>query len=337
MTIVVTLIIFALIIFIHELGHFIAAKKSGVTVHEFALGMGPKIWSRTKNGTLYSLRIFPIGGYVKMEGEDEESNDPNGFNKKPIFSRLAVVVAGAVMNLVLGFLILIIMASMSPTYASTTIARFNDNAKSQETGLMVQDKIEKVNGITIFTDKDLISELLNDEDGIYSIIVKRGGEKVKLDNVAFAYEGEGKDKKLNIDFKVVPIERSMGTVIQNAGNNFISLMRTIWLSLGQLISGKVGFSELSGPIGVGQVVSQAISVGLEPILFIAALLTINVGIFNLLPLPALDGGRIIFLLFELVRGKPLNPKYEGVIHAVGFMLLIGLMILITFKDVLNLF
>ncbi len=337
MTIIVTIVIFAIIIFIHELGHFIAAKKSGITVHEFALGMGPKLYSFNKNETCYSIRLFPIGGYVQMEGENEESNDPNAFSKKPLSSRIMVVIAGALMNLVLGFLILIIMASFKDTYASSTIGRFNENAKSATTGLMVGDTIKKINGITIYTDKDLIGELLNDEDGVYNMVVIRSGEKVKLDGVTFDYEGEGDNRKLNIDFKVDPIKRNFLTVFQNAGNNFVSLMRSIWLSLGQLLSGKVGFTELSGPVGVSQVVSQAMSIGLDPILYLAALLTINVGIFNLLPLPALDGGRLVFLLFELIRGKPLNPKYEGVIHATGLVLLLGLMVVITFKDVIGLF
>lgn len=332
-----TILVFGLIIFIHELGHFVAAKLSGVRVSEFALGMGPKIFSFGKNETKYCLRLFPIGGSCSMEGEDTESSDERAFCCKPIWKRLIIIVAGAVMNLLLGYLVLCCAYGAQSHLATNKIAQFNEGATSSQSGLQVGDEIVKINNRTIFADNDIIFEILNDDDGDVNFVVKRDGEKIKLDNVHFKTVVDNDQRLLDVDFKVLAEKNSITTTLSYSANKAVSLGRLVWISLGQLVTGQVGFDQLSGPVGVGKALGEAASVGFESLLIMVAFLSINVGIFNLLPLPALDGGRLLFLIIEAIRRKPIKAEYEGYVHAVGILLLFGLMIVVTLKDILHLF
>lgn len=337
MSIIYTVLIFGVIIFIHELGHFLAARATGVTVNEFAIGMGPALWKRQGKRTLYSLRAFPIGGYCAFEGEEEDTEDENSFRKKSVPRRLLICAAGALMNLVLGFVILLSVLAGAEYYSSTTVAAFKEEASSSESGLQVGDRIVKMNGVSIWSDQDIVYEIVRDEDGIIEMEVIREGERVTLPAVRFQMKGEGENRSVYLDFKVAAIEASVGNALSQAGRKTLSLARSAWSSVGDLIVGKIGFSELSGPVGVGQVVGQAAKAGAKNVLNLAAFITISVGMFNLLPFPALDGGRIIFLLIEAVRRKPLNPKWEGYVNAAGLLLLFALMILVTAKDIFQLF
>jgi len=337
MNILLTVLLFAVIIFIHELGHFITAKACGIKVNEFSLGMGPAIFKKTAGETTYAVRVLPFGGYVSMEGENDDSDDDRAFCNKKISKRFLVLVAGAVMNLLLGFLVTLGLTASSDNLATNTVAMFIENASTQASGLQVDDTILKVNGRNILVESDIVYELLRDDDGLVSMVVKRGGEKVELDAIQFAYETTETGNQLKIDFKVYGREKGFWSTISYAFKDALSTARLIWLSFSDLITGRASINDLSGPVGISQVVSEASSMGLATLLTLLAFITINVGIFNLLPIPALDGGRILFLLIEAVRGKPVKPEREGLVHLIGFILVIGLLIIVTVNDIRNLF
>lgn len=338
MSIIYTIIIFCVIIFVHELGHFLTAKLCGVKVIEFALGMGPKILKYQGKETLYTLRLFPIGGFAAMEGEDSESESERSFSRQNVPKRLLICVAGATMNLVLGFAIIGFSLIGVKTFATTTVHSFKEGAVSSQSGLSIGDKIVKVDNLSVFTDRDIVYALLRDGDGETDFVVKRGNERVSLPGVKFATTEEEEGKKvLTFDFIVNSEQADVFSGFSRAFRETVSLARNSWMSVGDLLTGKVSFTELSGPIGVGQVVAQAVKIGFTSVLSLAAFISISIGMFNLLPFPALDGGRMVIYVIEAIRRKPINPKVEGYINGAGLLLLFGLMIVITAKDIFNLF
>ena len=333
-----TIIVFGLVIFIHEFGHFAVAKLSGIKVNEFSLGMGPRVFGFKKGETDYSLRALPIGGFVAMEGEDEESDEENAFNKAPVQSRIAVVVAGAVMNLVLGFVVLVFLTSQQSAITSGTISMFHDGASTQQSGLQVDDEIIAVNGRRCYVANDLIYEFARTQNGVADLTVRRNGEIVKLNDVEFeTYTDEDGIKQMVIDFYVYPQEKTFSSVINEAAKWTVSLARMVFLSLVDLVTGNVAINQMSGPVGIVTVISEAASLGLKNVLMILAMITINLGIFNLVPFPALDGGRLLFLLIELLRGKPINQKYEIIVNTAGMFMLLTFMAFVTFSDITRLF
>ncbi len=332
----VAVLLFLILITIHEFGHFIAAKLLGVRVNEFAIGFGPRLLSKQLGETKYALNLVPLGGYCAMEGEDENSTDQKAFCNKSAWRRFLIVVMGAVFNLLLGVIIVAIILAPTDRFTTTTIAEFNENATSVNSGLEVGDKILKVDGRTIFTTYDLSYAFTNVKDGKIDMTVERNGEKTKLDDVAFKTETyEGMDF-LTVDFKVYGEEKTVGTYIKNTFKTSLSYCVVIWRSFIDLLSGKYGLSAVSGPVGVTVVIANAAKQSLESLLPIMAFISINLGIFNLLPIPALDGGRLMFILFEMIFRKPVPQKYESLVHTIGFVVLIGFMILIVLKDVLSL-
>lgn len=371
--ILAALFIFGIIIMVHEWGHFLVAKWMKVRVNEFAIGMGPKLVSWGKGETRYSLRLFPIGGFCAMEGEDDGAptpaamggnadrdvtdtengatvteSDSGSFAEKPVWRRILIVVAGATMNLILGFLVLFCTFAFCQTKAangkayfnSTTIAELPEDSPAYETGLRVGDTVLRVNGKRIATDMDFSMLMQSDEDGVLSMVVRRDGEKVTLPAVKFrlATDEESGTRYLIYDFKVQGIERNAWTTLKQAGKMEYSMTVMVWRSLGDLLSGRYGLNDLSGPVGtvdyIGDAVSQAVTLdGLRTLLTLVALITINVGVFNLLPLPALDGGRLLFLIIEGVTRKKIPAKYEGIVHFIGLLLLFALMIVVTFSDI----
>lgn len=342
--IIFAVLLFGLIIFLHELGHFLTAKSMGVKVNEFALGMGPAIFKFKKGDTLYALRVLPIGGYCAMEGEDEESSDEAAFGNKAVWKRILIVVAGAVMNIILGFVLMIILLVQSNYYASTTIAKFADNSTSHAAGLEVGDKIISINGYKIYTDKDLAFALSTDKDFTVDMVVLRDGNFTNVENVKFPIVTDESGKEMiSMDFFVMPIERTFGSLLSQSFKTTVSMVRMVWSGLIGLITGQFGFSDVTGPVGAASAITDAASAGLQQnfvqalnnIILMMIIITVNLGIVNLLPLPALDGGRLVFLVIEGIRGKPINPKYEGFIHAAGFVFLLILMAVITFSDILR--
>lgn len=327
---------FLVLIVIHEFGHFLAAKLMKVRVNEFAVGFGPKLFSRQKGETKYSVNLIPLGGYCAMEGEDEGSSDPRAFcNKKP-WRRFLIVVMGATFNLLLGLILVAIMIAPQKRFTSTTVAEFDQNAVSEQSGLQVDDQIVEVNGRTIFSTYDLSYAFTNVKDGKVDITVKRDGKKVLLRDVAFATEEENGISYLSVDFKVYGIKKTVWSYAKQTVATAASYCAVIWRSLIDLIAGKYGISAISGPVGVTAAIGSVAKQSLWNLLPIMALITINLGIFNLLPLPALDGGRLLFILIEMIFRKPVPQKYEALVHTVGFILLIGLMLLITAKDIWSL-
>ena len=335
-TILASILVFGSVIFIHELGHFVTAKLCGIKVNEFSLGMGPALLRFEKGDTTYALRLLPIGGFVSMEGEDEESDDEHSFSKAKVWKRFLVVAAGAVMNMILGFLVLVILVCRQSAITSRTVSVFSENASTQASGLQVGDEILAVNGRRCFIADDVIYELVRTQNGTADLTVLRDGKKVLLEDVVFTTQETEEGTSLIIDFKVLPIEKTFFNVVKEAGLWTCSLSRMIFLSLIDLVTGRVAINNLSGPVGIVTVISEAASIGWEPILLILAVITINLGIFNLIPIPALDGGKLFLLLVEGIRRKALPEKYEIVINLAGFAALMLLMLFITYNDIARL-
>ncbi|MDD6394677.1 MAG: M50 family metallopeptidase [Acutalibacteraceae bacterium] len=346
LTVIIAVLLFALIIGIHEFGHFITAKKFGVKVNEFALGMGPKIWSKQGKETMYSLRLIPIGGYCAMEGEDEDSDDERAINNKKWWKRAIIISAGAVMNILLGIVFMFIIQVQQPYYASTTVAYLVSDSTSMNAGIQVDDEIYSINGYRTLCATDMSFALSTAKDGVLDIVVKRNGEKLAFNDLQMEVVSYSDGVAVtNIDFKVYRVDKTVKTVITSTFSETLAFVRMIYSSFIMLFKGQVGFNELSGPVGmataIGQVAEQGFAknflAGLNNIIYFMALITVNLGIFNLLPIPALDGGRLFFILVEAVRGKPISPEKEGIVHFIGFALLILLMIAVTIKDVWSLF
>lgn len=341
LSILIAAVFFCLIIIIHELGHFTVAKLCGIRVDEFAVGMGPVIFKKQKGDTLYTIRLLPIGGFCAM-GEDEERCTPDSFRQKPVCARMATIAAGAVMNLVLGFILSLILLLVEGGAVSTQIVWFAEDAASSRYGLQLGDKITEINGVHIFSVKDITYQLGNDEDGVVDFVVKRDGKNVAVNGVKFAVEADKETGKntLIYDFKVLKEKVTPANIIPYGFKNAVYYGRIVLMSLRDIIVGKYGLNDLQGPVGIVTVigdVTEKSGFDFSFILDIATLVTINIGIFNLLPIPALDGGRLVFLLIEAVRRKALKAETEGMIHFVGFAALMLLMVFVTFNDVKNIF
>ncbi|MDR0821453.1 MAG: site-2 protease family protein [Oscillospiraceae bacterium] len=345
MGIIYGIVIFCLIIIIHELGHYAAARLFGMKVYEFMLGMGPLLWKhRAKNGTLFTLRAIPFGGAVSL-GEDEDDTSPDAFRNRPVIQRMVVILAGIVMNLGLGLIVCVISSATSDKLITTTLAGFRDNAVSS-LSLAENDKIVNVNGLSIITAADLSYALYNsaskmadnDNSAVYDFTVMRNGERLNLPNVTFAATSNGKGgKTITLDFYVYSEEKSFGAVIADGAKSAVSLSRLVVISLIDIIKGTYGLNDFSGPVGVVNEISKAAAMGFDEVLTMFALITLNVGIFNLLPVPGLDGSRFLFFVLEAVRRKPVKAEIEGFIHFLGFAALMVLMLVITFNDIKKLF
>ncbi len=437
--IIIGVLLFELIIFFHEGGHFLTAKKSGVQVNEFSLGMGPKIFGFKKGETQYSLRLFPIGGYCAMEGEDEESENPRAFTNAKVWKRMIIIVAGAFVNIVLGLIMMFVIVLQSSAFSSTTVSGFSQNSFSANSGLRSGDTIVKLNDYSIWCSQDmsfamatlkckdvsgtslsvykqdccvnlckLYAEMYNDKKAKYTkkqldkeitiltegtekinnstakasaktlmnnyyskmekyvgvknykipeikerksrqrfqtdIEVVRNGKKVILKDVQFYTYLESKDDKepkISIDYYVKPIEKNFVTVLQQTGLQTVAVARMVWSSLIGLVTGQFSFKDISGPVGAASAISQVASKGLESsfldafnnILFMMMLISVNLGIFNMLPFPALDGGRFLFLLIEFIFKKPIPRKVEQVVNGIGLAILLTFMAVITVKDI----
>ncbi|HIR12230.1 MAG TPA: site-2 protease family protein [Candidatus Fimenecus excrementavium] len=333
------LLFFGVIIMIHECGHFACAKLFKVKVNEFSLGMGPALFKRKKGDTLYAVRLFPIGGYVAMEGEDDASEDDRAFNKKPVWQKMIIVVAGALMNLILGFILMVLLLTTSTDLIGTnTIKEFYPDAVSSQYGLQAGDRFVEIDGHHVWSELDLSFLMSRSQDGVFDFVVERDGEKVTLNDVHFATEQQNGITLIQYDFIIIGEQPGFLNIVKNAFTQSASIVRMVWLSVFDLVTGRYGMSELAGPVGtvdiIADVTAQAVSSGsLTNLLTIMAFITINVGVANLLPLPALDGGRFLFLAVEAVRRKPVNPKYEGYVHAAGLALLLLLMVVVTYNDI----
>lgn len=441
--IIIGILLFELIIFFHEGGHFLTAKLSGVKVNEFALGMGPKIFSFTKGETTYSLRLLPIGGYCAMEGEDEDSENPRAFNNAKIYKRLIIVAAGAIMNVVLGLILMLVLLLPNQYFSTTTVEQFIPKSYSANSGLQEGDRILSVNGYKVRNSVDLSYSIatikVKDVDGaslqiykqdccnelygiyysqyekgnfesfseekyqeiydklcfstelvnkaetkkeadlalsmgaaaIYSffpdeevivpgievkesrprfradLIVERNGEKVTLKDVDFMTYTTADDPtpKMSIDFYTEAEEKTFFTLMKNTGSQTVSVVRMVVDSLVGLVRGEFGFADVSGPIGAATATVEVAQEGLKTgfgdavlnIVYVMMVISVNLGVVNMLPFPALDGGRFLFLLIEGIFRKPVPRKAEAVINAVGLGILLVFILIISVKDIWMLF
>lgn len=336
-TILLALLVFSVMVVMHEFGHFIFARIFKVKVNEFAIGMGPKLFSIKGKKTEYSLRLFPIGGFCSMAGEEELDDSPESLCNKPIWQRLIIMAAGAFMNILFGFLITCVIVSTSPYIGSRTVAQFSEGATSSaEGGLMVNDEITKIGKHKIYTASDLSYFILHDGVKPVDIEVIRNGEKQILNDVEFAKETVDGIEIAKMDFKIFAEKKTFGNVVYNSFFEAFSNIRMIWSSLIDMVTGRYGLESASGPVGATTAIGEAAKSGILPLLYMVSFISMNLGVFNLLPIPALDGGHIVFLLIELIRGKPIKKEHESYVHLIGFALLILLMLYVTFNDVLKL-
>lgn len=337
--ILVAILFFGLIIVFHELGHFLFAKLFKVQVNEFSIGMGPAIFKKKFGETKYSLRLFPIGGYVSMEGEDEDSENERAFCNAKAWKRFIIIAAGGVINLIMGVILVAVMLGVRNDLIGTTeIFGFYDDAVTNTQGLQAGDEIKKINDKTVFGEFDLGYLLASDKDGVYDFVVERNGEMVNVNDVEFAKHEDG---SLYLDFSILGKEKTFLNVISRAIPESVSIARIVWMSLFDLVTGQYGLKDLSGPIGTVTIIadtaqSAVVKTDFSQLFLMLALIAINIGIFNLLPLPALDGGRLFFLVIEMIIRRPVSRKYEGWIHAIGLVLLLLLMVVISFSDILKL-
>ena len=335
LTALITVLVFMFIILVHEFGHFIAAKAMGVTVHEFSIGFGPAILKKQGKSTLYCLRLFPIGGFVKLEGEDESSDDPGALNNKPAWKRLIVMAAGAVFNLILGLVVFVGIYMNTPEFPTLKIGEFIDEAKATSTVEVLRqgDEIVSFNGKRMYYYKDLSFVISMESDGSpIELTIKRDGQYQDVTVTPVYSEG-----RYLIGFRPLYEQVGFFEAIKYGVMETFFTMRLVLYSLMMLVTGKVGITDMSGPVGASTVIGQAASAGLLSLFNMFALLSENVGLFNLIPFPALDGGRIFFLLIEMVRRKPIPPEKEGMVHFIGLILLLILMVFVTSSDIYKLF
>ncbi len=330
MDILYFIIILGVLILIHEGGHFFFAKLFKVKVNEFALGMGPVIWKKQKGDTQYSLRAFPIGGYVKMEGEDEQSEEDGAFNKKKVYQKILIVIAGAIMNIVLGFIILVFIISLTSGDFNTSKV---DKPLPEQTALVAGDIVTEIDNNRIISSLDIPFLIMRLNNDTTTVKVIRNNKEITISDFKLVDE----DGTYILGFSPVVEGKNVITVLSNSGKLTISIVRMVGLSLLDLVTGRIGLEQASGPVGMTKAVGDAANSGVVALFSLIAFITINLGVFNLLPLPALDGGRLIFLLIEAVRGKPVKAEYEGYVHFAGFILLMLLMVLVTFNDIKHLF
>ena len=342
MYIIIAIIIFGILITIHELGHFIAAKSVGVRVDEFSIGMGPAIFKKQRGETLYALRVLPIGGYCAMAGEDEASDDPRAFTNKGFLPRLLILCAGSAMNFLLGMVVIFTMSFMMHTVITPVIGEFMEGCPYESEELFqTGDRFYRVDGERIRTNGDLNNAFAKG-DGVYDLVMVRDGKKVELEDVELTlreYPGyEGK----KFGFIFTREEMNLSLRLSYTATQTGEFSRWVWLSLEELVHGKVKLDDMSGPVGIIDLMNTAGS-GADSaadaaftLMYLSAFIAINLAIMNMLPIPAMDGGRVFFLvvtlIIETVTGKKPDPKYEGYINAAGLILLLGLMLLLLFND-----
>lgn len=330
-TFLAVIFVFGLLITSHELGHFVVAKLSGVKVLEFSLGMGPKLLGFTRNETKYSLRLFPIGGYVKMLGEEEDSSDPSAFCNKSPWAKIPIIVAGAFMNFVVA-VILFAIVFYNTGVIKPIISEVQSGYPALEAGLMKNDKIVSFNDKKVSSWREFSIFVYENGEKQFNLAIQRGKEIKKID-IKPIYDNT--EKRYLIGIKPKVIERN---VIESVKAGFIETKSSIKQMLGFLggiFKGKMSFKDVGGPVAIVKLSGEAARIGIWSLLFFAGFLSINLGIFNLIPFPALDGGWVVILLIEGISGKKIDQNKLGIINLIGFSLLIVFAILVTFKDVLR--
>ena len=376
-TLLAAVFVFSAVIAIHEFGHFAVAKLCGVQVNEFSIGMGPVLLKKTQNGTQYSLRALPVGGFVALEGEEspesqqaekgerpdaepqtppscaDADGSPDGgagneeapaqpvgkpLNEAAVWQRALIMAAGAFMNFLLGFVVMVVLiAAQSEPITSRVIYAIDDGALCGQTGLEAGDKVLAVNGRRCFVANDMLYELMRTEDYSARFTVLRGGETVELPCVRFdTWQDDSGEIHMSLGFTVYGIRKTPANVVKEAWNSVLYYGRIIFTSLMDLLRGRESINDLSGPVGIVTAIGQAASYGWQDLLEMLVLITVNLGIFNLLPFPALDGGKVVFLLIEGVTGHAVPEKIQSGLTLAAFALLFGLMLFATYNDIVRL-
>ncbi len=340
-TIFWAVLVLGFLIFIHELGHFVAARIFKVKINEFSLGMGPRLlwYDSKKTGIKYSLAMLPLGGFVAMEGETEESCDPNSFDKKPAWQRLIISLAGPFMNIIVGFVAMIILTAFL-NIGGTTVGKFYDRdegvVSSEATGLMPGDTIISINDRKVKYLDDLSYEIMRSGHEPCDIVVIRNNEKITLYDVVFPRAEESGQVFGVRDFSVNLVEKDLFVFVDFTFRKTVLLVRMCVESLFDLVTGRFSVEGVSGPVGISTAIGEAARTDILNLIYLAGFISVNLGIMNLLPIPALDGGRSVVLLAEIVTKKRIPPKIENTINAVALMILLGLSLLVMFKDIFQL-
>lgn len=344
MSIILALLIFSLIVIIHELGHFLLAKKNGIAVTEFSLGMGPRIFSKEIGETAYSLKLLPFGGSCLMVGEDEDSDDENAFNKKSVWARISVVIAGPLFNFILAFFFsLFIVGSVG--YDAPEIWMITPESAAEDAGMLAGDRIIKINDTRIHVYREVSNYVqLNQEElkqGPATVVYERDGERYTVELTP--RQAENGMYYLGFTGSGVRTKGGLFTTLKYSAYEVKYWISTTLNSLGMIFKGQVSSDDVSGPVGIVNVIGETYEESKEDgafyvwlnMLNLSILLSANLGVMNLLPIPALDGGRLVFLIIEAIRRKPIDPEKEGTIHMIGFVLLMALMVFVLFNDLKN--
>lgn len=345
--ILAAILVFGVLIAVHELGHFMAAKACGVRVNEFSIGMGPALWKKQKGETQYSLRLLPVGGFCAMEGEEEDSDDPAALNNQGFWAKLLIFAAGAAMNFIAGLLIILVLYAGAKAFYEPVITGFADGCPLESAeGLQTGDRIVRIDGERVYVYSDVRLLLGLNKTGVFDLVVERNGEKVTLTDFPMApqtYTGQNGASYTSYGLYFGAEKATLGRKLSYTWNNAVDFVRLVRLSLQMLLTGEAGVKDLSGPVGIVSTMTQvgeqagSVRAAAENIAYLAALIAVNLAVMNLLPLPALDGGKIFFLVINaigmLLFKKQIPAKYENYIHFAGLVLLLALMAVITLSDV----
>ena len=353
MSILFALLIFGLIVLVHEYGHYIVARKNGITVEEFAIGMGPIVISKEYKDTLFSIRLLPLGGYCKMLGEDESEDSEGSYNTKTVFQRISVIAAGSIMNFLLAFVLVFIISSING-FSTLVVSSLSENIPAAaNSGMQVGDRVISIDGSRMRVFGDASFALFNNGGRPIDIVVERDGIQHTLLVTPIAVSANDYRVGFSSTFRsgifggnVEGFETA--SFLDTVSHSFWMLghyIRLVIYSVGQLVTGNVSMDDIAGPVGMVGIIDNVYQGAAQtsswdailPLMNLAALLSTNLGVMNLLPFPALDGGRLVFLGVEAVRGKPINPDREGLIHLAGFVVLIGFILVISFNDILRIF
>ena len=348
--ILAAILVFGVLIAVHELGHFMAAKACGVRVNEFSIGMGPALWKKQKGETQYSLRLLPVGGFCAMEGEEEDSDDPAALNNQGFWAKLLIFAAGAAMNFIAGLLIILVLYAGAKAFYEPVITDFADGCPLESAeGLQTGDRIVRIDGERVYVYSDIRLLLGLNKTGVFDLVVERNGEKVTLTDFPMApqtYTDQNGASYTSYGLYFGAEKATLGRKLSYTWNNAVDFVRLVRLSLQMLLTGEAGVKDLSGSVGIVSTMTQvgeqagSVRAAVENIAYLAALIAVNLAVMNLLPLPALDGGRIFFLLVDAVSmalfKRKVPEKYQAAINTAGFVLLMGFMLLVTFQDVFKL-
>ena len=337
MTIVLAILAFAVMILVHEGGHFAAAKLCGVRVTEFALGLGPAILEKQVGETTYAVRALPFGGQCVMEGEDEEtSDDPRAFLNARPWKRAVILVAGVAMNFVMGFIIMLCLYAPAQGFVTPTVDAFMEKfTGGGENGIREGDTLLEIDGYNIYLSSDISTALSKGRDDYYDVWLSRDGERIHLTDVHIApqeYELNGETVSY-YGFYLRAVDATPGMTLKVTWHSCVNVVRLVIESLKQLFTGAVKITDLSGPVGITATMSDAAKQDMSNFWYLVALISINLAVMNLMPIPALDGARLLFVFYEMIFRHPANRKVEGYIHAAGLILLLLLMVFVAFHDI----